>query len=65
MTPAEKIRRAAAVPILLAEEELRAGVADDRVYDAVLAATGSAEKASEALTRRVAERHRRGERAEI
>lgn len=53
------------IPVLDAEDELKAGVADDRVYDVVLRATGSEERASAALTERVAEKLRRDERAEI
>lgn len=44
-----------------AEERLRAGVRDDEVYDVVLAATGSVPQAQKALTKRIADRLRRGE----
>lgn len=46
---------------LEADEELKEGVEDNRVYDLVLAATGSEERAAEALSRRIADRMRRGE----
>ena len=48
-------------PILEAEDELRAGCSDDRLYDLMILATGSEEAASQALTDRIAERLRRGE----
>lgn len=48
-------------PILEAEDELRAGVSDDRLYDLVLYVTGSEEAASAAYQARIAERLRRGE----
>lgn len=65
MTPAEKIMREAAIPILAAEEALadpRHEVPDDAVYDLVLRATGSEVKAERAERKRVAERLRRNER---
>ena len=51
--------------ILEAEEELVSGAPDSRVYDLVLAITGSEEKASAALTERIEARHRRNERPEV
>lgn len=53
------------MPALEADEELKDGVADDRLYDLVLAATGSADRAAEALQARIAWRLRRGEKAEV
>ena len=50
--------------ILEAEEELKKPVPDGRVYDLVLAATGSEEKASAAMSQRIAYRLRRGEKYE-
>ncbi len=48
--------------ILRAEEELAQGVDDDnRLYDLVLAQTGSEERASKALSKRIGHRLRRGE----
>ncbi len=59
MTPADLLAYSENMKILEAEEELRAGVDDDdRVYDLVLAATGSAERASEALTARIVARQK-------
>ena len=51
----EKIALEGAVPVLRAEEELaRGGVPDGRVYDVVLAATGSESQASRAFAARLA-----------
>ncbi len=53
MTPAEKLALEAGMQVLAAEDELRAGVADDdRMYDLVLLVTGSRERAGEELARR-------------
>ena len=57
-----KLALAAAEPALRAEDELRAGCPDDRVYDLTLLATGSEEAAAAALEARVAARLRQGER---
>ena len=54
-----------ALPILQAEDELRAGASDDRIYDLVLLATGSEEAASAALTARVEERLRNNETPDV
>lgn len=48
-------------PILDAEEELKGPVADNRLYDAVLAATGDEETASAALSHRIQQRQRANE----
>lgn len=57
-----RIALEAALPVLRAEEELAAGgVADDRLYDVVLAATGSEDAAHAAREERVRVRLRRGE----
>ena len=57
LTPAEKLDLQANMITLKAEEELARGrISDDRVYDVVLAATGSEERASAALTARLASR---------
>lgn len=53
------------LPVLEAEEELKRGVRDERVYDVVLAATGSEEQAAVALRDRIAEKLRRGEEADV
>lgn len=50
-----------AEPILRAEDELRAGVPDSRVYDLVLLVTQSEEAASAALSARIEARLRKGE----
>lgn len=55
------LRHLSARAALEAEEEIKAGCADDRVYDCVLAATGDAGAAEEALRQRIAHRLRRGE----
>lgn len=66
MGEAERFALEAAMPILKAEEELAAGtVEDNRLYDLVLLATGSADAASAALEARVAERLRRGETPQV
>lgn len=44
---------------------MNAGVADDRVYDVVLAATGSEERASRALQARIEAKLRRGEKPDV
>ena len=63
LPPARKLALRLALPVLRAEEELAAGgVPDGRLYDLVLAATGSEAAAAAALERRYAERLRRGER---
>ncbi len=52
--------------ILAAEEELRAGVEnDDRLYDLVLSVTGSAERASAALSQRIMARMKRGDTSNV
>lgn len=60
-----KLALESALPALEAEDEIRRGkVADDRVYDVVLAATGSEELASRAHAERIMLRlkqHRPGE----
>lgn len=50
-----------AIPILKAEAELEAGPSDARLYDVVLAVTGSKERAGQALQDRIAWRRDRGE----
>ncbi len=65
MTPAEKMRREVGMQVLLAEEELAAGAPDARVYDLVLAVTGSEERASEAYSARLMARMKRGETPEV
>jgi hypothetical protein len=61
----EKIALAAAMPRIAARRRLEAGVGDKDLYDTVLLATGSESAASEALSERIAERLRRGERPEV
>ena len=54
-----------AMEVLEAERELKKGdVPDHRVYDLVLAATGSEERAEAALQERIKARNRRHERTE-
>ena len=53
------------MPVLEAEAELKQPVPDSRIYDVVLAATGSEDAAAAALTDRIAARLRRGEKAEV
>ena len=65
MTPAERIVLDANMKVLEAEEELKAGVADADVYDTVLRATGSEERASAAMTARIADVQRRGQKADL
>ncbi len=65
MSPADKIVLAENMKALEAEDELRAGCPDNRVYDLVLAATGSEERASAALAERIADVQRRGGTADI
>ncbi len=65
MTPLDKVVRQANMAVLKAEEELEAGVADDRVYDVVLAATGSKDMAADALSARIAARQNSGVKPEI
>jgi hypothetical protein len=66
LTGPQKLALEAALPALQAEEELARGeVADNRLYDLVMLATGSADAASAALEARVAERLRRGEKPTI
>lgn len=57
----------ASMAAIEADEELRspAGVPDGRVYDLVLAATGSPERAARALQDRIALRLRRDEKPEV
>lgn len=51
---------------LEAEDEIAAGdVPDQRVYDLVLAATGSKDRAGEALAARIAERLKRNEKPNV
>lgn len=60
LSPVEKIALAGHMVTLKAEEELAEGnVSDERVYDVVLAATGSEERASSAYTARLAWRMER------
>ncbi len=57
LTPAKKLTLEANMQIIAAEDELKAGVPDDnRLYDLVLAVTGSEEKASSALAARLMQR---------
>jgi hypothetical protein len=58
MTPAEKLELETAMDAIRAEEKLRAGCHDTEVYDLVLRATGSAERAEKATAKRMAERLR-------
>lgn len=51
--------------VLRAEKRLREGCSDDEIYDLVLTATGSEEKASDALAARIMNRLRRGETVEV
>ncbi len=51
--------------VLEAEEELKAGVSDDRVYDVVLAASGSEERAAASLSARIMSRLRQNEKPEV
>ena len=51
--------------VIEAEDAMKDFVPDDRVYDVVLAATGSEERASAALTARLAERLRRNEKHQL
>lgn len=51
--------------MLRAEEELREGVPDDRVYDTVLRATGSEDRAAAALSARIAAKLRAGQTPEV
>ena len=54
-----------AMPVLKAEAELDGPVADARLYDVVLAATGSKEVAGAALSYRIKERLRRNETPDV
>ncbi len=65
LTPAQKLELEAHMDALRAEDELREGVPDDRVYDAVLRATGSEDRASAALTARISAKLRRGQTPEV
>lgn len=65
MTPAQKLVLEANMAAIEADDVMRQGVADDRVYDVVLAATGSVKRAEEALRDRIAWRLRRGEKAKV
>lgn len=56
----QKLALDLARPVLQAEDRLRAGCADDEVYDLTLAATGDEEQASAAATARAACRLRQG-----
>lgn len=51
--------------VLEAEQELRDGAADDRVYDLVLTVTGSEDKASEVYAARLLARLKRNETPEV
>jgi hypothetical protein len=55
------------MPAIEADEELRDNpeVPDHRLYDLVLAATGSKDRAERALRQRIWERNRRGERTQV
>lgn len=53
------------MPILKAEDELEGPVADSRLYDVVLAATGSKDVAGAALSHRIKERLRRNETPDV
>lgn len=59
-----KLAFEAAMPILDAEQELKKPVPDDRVYDVILAKTGSEEQAADALFERIQYRLRRDEKFE-
>jgi len=52
-------------PVLIAEEELKGPVADERVYDVVLAAYGDEEMAWAARNTRIADRLRAKETPQI
>ena len=49
------------LPVLEAEDRLRAGCGDDEVYDLVLLATGDEEAAAQALADRIAHRLRKNQ----
>lgn len=51
--------------VLEAEDELKQPVETARLYDVVLRATGSEEKASDALAARIAQQLARGEKPEL
>jgi hypothetical protein len=53
------------MPILEAEDELKGPVADSRLYDVVLAATGDEEVAWDAQMQRVADRLRKNETPDV
>ena len=53
------------MPILEAEDELKGPVADSRLYDVVLAATGDENVAWEAQMTRVADRLRKNETPDV
>jgi len=53
------------LPILDAEERLRTGCADDEVYSLMLAATGSEDEASAALTERVSWRLKKNQTPDV
>ena len=61
----EKLALEACRDVLDAEDELKAPVPDDRVYDLVLAVTGSTDAAAEALSARIAHRLRSGEKPAV
>lgn len=61
----EKLVLEANRDVLAAEHELRQPVPDDRVYDLVLAVTGSKDAAAEALSARIAHRLRSGEKPAV
>lgn len=61
MSPGQIRVLAEEMPRLKAIEALEAGVPDDRLYDVVLAATGSKVAASNAMSQRMADRMRHGE----
>lgn len=52
-------------PALEARESLKGPVADDRLFDLVLLATGSEDAAAEALSARIGERLRKSEQVDI
>lgn len=58
-TPAQKLELESHMLVLEAEDELRSGCADERVYDLVLLVTGSEDRASEAHAKRALEAMKR------
>lgn len=65
LTPARNLELEGAMRVLEAEEELKTGVPDDRVYDLVLAATGSEDQASAAYSLRLMQRMKRDEKPDV